>query len=75
LWRVVPAILLMAASLAIARFVPLTMITAAVAAALAGLTFAILGYALDPTLQETIRSACRRVGILSPIVLPRRDIA
>jgi hypothetical protein len=75
LWRVVPAILLMAASLAIAQLVPLTMIAAAAAAILAGLTFAILGYALDPTLRETIRSACRRFGFLSPTVLPRRDVA
>ena len=75
LWRVVPAILLMAASLAIARFVPLTMIAAAAAAALAGLTFAISGYALDPTLQETARRAARRVGLMSQVAVPRRDVA
>jgi O-antigen/teichoic acid export membrane protein len=75
LWRVAPAVLLMTAALAIARFIPLTMIEAAAAAAAAGLIFAILGYALDPTLREAIRSACCRFGLLSPIVLPRRDVA
>jgi hypothetical protein len=51
------------------------MIAAAVAAALAGLTFATLAYMLDPTLRETARRAARRFGLTSQVAVPRRDAA
>jgi O-antigen/teichoic acid export membrane protein len=73
IWRLLPAVILMAGSLLIARLAPMSEVTALALAVVVGLVFAVLAYSLDPMARETAFSAGRRFGILRQPDLLQRD--
>jgi O-antigen/teichoic acid export membrane protein len=73
LWRLLPAVALMAGSLLITRLVPMAEVTAVVLAIIVGLAFAILAYSLDPLAHEAVLNAGRRFGILRQPDLLQRE--
>jgi len=72
LWRMAPAILLMASALLIARLFPMGGAAALALAILFGLAFAGLSYKLDPLAQRIILAAAQKFGVLrGPAALQR----
>jgi O-antigen/teichoic acid export membrane protein len=72
LWRMVPAILLMAGALIIARLLPMGGAAALAMAVLLGLAFAGLSYLLDPLARAVVLAAGRKYGVLrGPAALQR----
>lgn len=57
----VPGILMMLASLIVALLIPMSIATAALAAAIVGLVFAVMTYVLDPTLRTTSQRLGRKL--------------
>lgn len=62
-WRLLPAILLMAGSLALTRLLPMGGQTALALAVAFGLAFAGLSYALDPLARNVLREAAAKLGV------------
>jgi O-antigen/teichoic acid export membrane protein len=72
-WRALPAVLLMAGSLLVARLVPMSTVTAVILAVGVGLALASCAMILDPIARGLALKTTRRFGVLRATALSQHD--